>query len=102
MDGTPRLRSDRNENQGPTAGGAADHDDAVGASGVPKTGRVLLIWSVAAMVAGVLGAAIGAAFGAPYYFGFFFGFTLIGLAGLFALADHVGRYQTGGGDRDRR
>lgn len=68
----------------------------VGPSGIPATGRVLLIWAILSLIGGGIGMVVGMLFGAPYYFGFFFGLTLIGLAGLFAVAAHISRYQDGG------
>lgn len=47
-------------------------------------------WTVASVIVGLLGGWVGRRFfDAPFYFGFFLAFTLVGLAGLFALAVHI-------------
>jgi uncharacterized membrane protein YedE/YeeE len=56
--------------------------------------RVFLTWTVIAFVLGALGSFLGhLVYSAPYYFGFFMIFTLVGLAGLFALAVLVDKQQ---------
>ncbi|MBC8102940.1 MAG: hypothetical protein H7Z41_10175 [Cytophagales bacterium] len=56
--------------------------------------RVFLGWTAAAFILGATGAYFGKnVFDAPYYFGFFVAFTLVGLAGMFALAVMVDKLQ---------
>lgn len=54
-------------------------------------------WTVASVLLGFLGGWVGKRFfDAPFYFGFFCAFTMVGLAGLFALAVQLEN------DRERR